>query len=423
MKKISTLLLALTTLVLSSFGQCVPDSAGLGPNQPVYPNSLPCILQNSNYSGVLSFIIPDSLPGRDFGNPIVAFFTITIDSVQITSITGTPSGVSAASSPALGAWVPAGAYACMAFTGTTTAPLGNYPLMVSGIGCGHFTIPVIGTQVDSCMPFNFSSVYPYDLQVCDTQCTNSYDTTYASLCRGDSIQWGNIYAKRGGRYVDTVLQSIGCDSLHILFVTTLNPAVGRDSVSACGSVSYGGNTYSNDTILSFTYPGAAANGCDSILRVNVYVGGLTPTITTGSTALTAHDPNAGTYQWLQNGVPITGATSRNYSPTGGTVNNYQVVVTDVYGCVDTSAVVMVSGINGIVMQDVKLYPNPNNGSFIMETHGAVGTAYSITNALGQTIVQSVIGSDRQVIELGNITTGIYTISMKGIDPIPFTVTK
>lgn len=422
MKKISTLFLALTALVMSSYGQCVPDSAGLGPNQPVYPNSLPCILQSSNYSGVLSFIVPDTLPGRDFGNPVVAFFTITIDSVQITSITGTPSGVSAASSPALGAWVPAGGYACMAFTGTTTAPLGNYPLTVSGVGCGHFTLPVIGTRVDSCMPFNFSSIYPYDLQVCDTQCTNTYDTTYANLCRGDSIQWGTFNVKRGGVYVDTVLQSIGCDSLKILIVTRLNPGIGLDSVSACGSVSYGGNTYSNDTTLSYVYPGASANGCDSIYRVRIYVGGLTPTITAGTTGLTAHDPNAGTYQWLLNGVPITGATSRTYTPVGG-LNSYSVVVTDVYGCVDTSAVIMVSGINGIVVQDIKLYPNPNSGSFIMETHGSVGTAYTITNTLGQVILQNVISSDRQVIEMGNVATGVYTISVKGLDPIQFAVTK
>jgi hypothetical protein len=273
------------------------------------------------------------------------------------------------------------------------------------------------------MPINFSSIYPYSLQVCDTQCTNTYDTSYATLCRGDSLIWGGTTIRRAGKYVDTVLESIGCDTLKVLFVTTLNPAFGRDSVSACGTVSYAGNTYQNDTVLSFTYPGAAANGCDSTLRVRIYVGGQTPTITTVSTALTANDPNAGTYQWLQNGTPITGATSQNYSPTGGTVNGYSVVVTDVFGCVDTSAVVTVSGINGIVVQDVKLYPNPNNGSFIMETHGARGTGYTISNPLGQVVEQDVISADRQAIGIVNAATGIYTISIKGMEPIQFTVTK
>jgi hypothetical protein len=422
MKKIITLSYMLTVFVITSFGQCIPDSAHLSQNQLFYPNSLPGILQNSSYSGVLSFEVPNSVPGSDFNNPLIAFFTISIDSVQITSVTGAPAGVNASVSPALGTWIPASGFSCILFSGTTTAPIGNYPLTVSGVGCGHFMIPVLGA-VDSCMPINFSSIYPYDLQVCDTQCTNSYDTTYATICRGDSLKWGNIYARRTGRYVDTALQSIGCDSLHILFVTNLNPAISRDSAFGCRSANFAGNVYTIDTTINTSFPSAAANGCDSLVFTNVVVGGTSPTITVSSTALTAVDPGGISYQWLQNGAPISGATSGNYSPTGPTVSSYSVVVTDRYGCIDTSAITMVSGITGIAVQNIKLYPNPNNGSFIMETHGARGTAYKITNTLGQVVEQNIINSDQQAIDLGNVPTGVYTLCMKGIDPIQFTVAK
>ncbi len=422
MKKISTLVLALTAFVLSSFGQCVPDSVHLSQSQLLYPNSLPGILQNSAYSGVLSFLVPDSLPGRDFGNPAVAAFTITIDSVQINSVTGTPSGISSSPSPSLGTWIPASGYSCILFSGNTSAPIGNYPLTVSGVGCGHFTLPFIGTRVDSCMPFNFSQIYPYSLQVCDTQCTNTYDTTYVNLCRGDSIQWGNVNVKRPGKYVDTVLQSIGCDSLKILFVTRITPALGRDTMTSCHPISFNGGTYPNDTVISITMTGAAANGCDSTTRYTLRVGGKVPTIATSST-LTAVDPAGVSYQWLMNGAPISNATAVTYSPIGGTVSSYAVVVTDIYGCVDTSAAVMVSGISSIGVQNVKLYPNPNNGSFLLETHGAKGSLYTITNSLGQIVAQEAINSDKQTIDLASVTTGIYTLSMKGMTPISITVTK
>jgi hypothetical protein len=148
-----------------------------------------------------------------------------------------------------------------------------------------------------------------------------------------------------------------------------------------------------------------------------------PAITASSSALTAVDPQAASYQWLQNGVPISSATLVNYSPTGGTINSYTVVVTDVYGCVDTSAAFQASGITDLSAQNIKLYPNPNNGAFIMEAHGAKGTTYTITNTLGQVIEQNAISSDQQPINLGNIPTGVYTISMKGMEPISFTVTK
>lgn len=422
MKKIFTLAIALTAIVISSFGQCIPDSAALSPGQYLYPNSLPGILQSSSYSGVLSFLVPDSLPGRVFGNPLVAAFTITIDSVQINSVSGTPSGISATNTPSLGTWIPASGYSCILFSGTTTAPIGNYPLTVSGVGCGHFTLPVLGTRVDSCMPFNFSSAFPYSLQVCDTQCTNTYDTTRVTLCRGDSILWGAVTVRRPGRYVDTVLQSIGCDSLKILFVTVINPAIGRDTVKGCNNVTFNGTTVSHDTTITVVLHGAAANGCDSLVRVRVLVGGATPTIAVSST-LTAVDPAAASWQWLLNGSPISGATSVNYTPTGGTVNSYQVVVTDIYGCVDTSAATMVSGITGVSIPAVRIYPSPNNGSFVLETHDAKGTSYTVTNSLGQVVQRNIISTDKQSIELGNIASGVYTISVKGSEPISFTVSK
>lgn len=423
MKKTLTLFLAAAMYISSSFGQCIPDSANLSPNQLLYPAMVPCILPSVPYNSVLSILVPDSLPGSDFNNPLARFFTIIIDSININSISGYPSGITSSSTPALGSWIPVGGYACAAFSGTTNAPIGNYPLTVSGIGCGHFTIPIIG-RVDTCMPYNFSTIYPYDLQVCDTLCSNILDTTYATLCRGDSIQWGVFNVKRAGRYIDTLLQSTGCDSLKILFVTVVNPAASRDSVINCRSVAFSGATYTVDTTINIVYPGAAANGCDSTVRYIIVVGGtVTPAISVSNNALLATDARAVSYQWLQNGSPIASATAATYAPTGGVVNNYQVIATDAFGCADTSAVFSASGITELQTAAIRLYPNPNNGTFIMQTRNSKGAAYIITNEAGQVMEQNIISTDKQSINLGTVATGVYTISVKGLESVSFTVTK
>ena len=428
MKKIFTISIVLTGLIissLSSFGQCVPDSAHLSPGQLIYPAQLPCIINDSAYSQVLSILVPDTIPGRAFNIPQIAGQTVTIDSIRIDAINGAPVGITSSSSPALGSWIKARGYACALFTGTTTnSPLGNYPLTISGVGCGYVTLPFVGVY-DTCMPFNFNQVYPYDLYVCDTLCTNVFDTVRATLCRGDSIQWGSLNIKRAGRYVDTVQMSSGCDSLKILFVTTLNPVTARDTVPAtCYSATFNGVTVYHDTTISITLRGASSSGCDSTTRYTILVGGtVKPTISvSGGIALTATDPAATSWQWLQNGSPISGATGQNYQPTGSTQNAYSVVAEDAYGCFDTSAVYLASGINNLSIQNIKLYPNPNNGSFILETD-VMGVEYIITNSLGQIIERNTISSMKQEINLVNATTGVYIISMKGVEPMQFTITK
>jgi hypothetical protein len=230
--------------------------------------------------------------------------------------------------------------------------------------------------------------------------------------------------KRGGRYIDTVLQSTGCDSLNILFVTTANPAFGHDSVTGCYAVSFGGNSYVTDTTLTSVFANGAVNGCDSIARHSIIIGGqVVPTIAVSNGALLATDPVAVSYQWLQNGTIIGGATAVSYSPTGATQSSYTVVATDAYGCTDTSVAYIASGINELHSEHVALYPNPNTGSFILATQNARGAIYTITNELGQVIVQNTISTDAQTIDLGNVATGVYTISVKGIGAAAFTVTK
>lgn len=422
MKKIVVLFSVLVLSIGFSYGQCVPDSVHLSQSNPVYPASLGCIVQGTAFSGVISIIIPDSLPGSAFGIPLLNGQEVYIDSVGIVTISGYPTGITSSSSPVLGSWIRANGYACAAFSGTTTAPVGNYPLTISGIGCGHVILPFVG-RYDTCMAFNFTSVYPYDLQVCNTACSNVYDTMRTTICNGDSIYFNGSYRKRANTYTDTVYLSTGCDTVNYLILSVINnlrPT--RDTITNCNPVTLGGTTYSHDTTVTVTL--ISSLGCDSSVRYTLHIGGIIPTISVSGNSLQATDPAAVSWQWYENGTLISGATSSSYTPTGSGLNTFTVVTTDNSGCRDSSSGwLFTDGIAVTSAGKFALYPNPNNGTFTLETSGAAGATITIANGLGQLVWQGVISTNKQPINTGSLEAGNYTLMVKGSGTLPFTVVK
>lgn len=163
-------LLALALVAGLSYGasaQCTPDTTHFTTTTHVYPDTLPCIQYGQQFSGVVSLVVPDSIDGHDFYSLIPAGTTMYVDSIQITSISGYPAGISSVSNPALGTtWLKPGQYACALFSGITTDANGQYNLTITGNGCAHATFPIIG-YADSCLTnVQFSRLYPYYLTVC-----------------------------------------------------------------------------------------------------------------------------------------------------------------------------------------------------------------------------------------------------------------
>jgi len=130
------------------------------------------------------------------------------------------------------------------------------------------------------------------------------------------------------------------------------------------------------------------------------------------------------YQWLMNGSPLAGDTAGSYIATAN--GPYQVVVIDSTGCLDTSAVYTVTGvgIRDITTQgNLRLYPNPNNGSFILESNNSIGHEFIIYDMLGRTVTRQTITSNKQTVILKGLSPGAYTLEIKGssINSIKFTV--
>lgn len=155
----------------------------------------------------------------------------------------------------------------------------------------------------------------------------------------------------------------GCDSLVMLDLTILPIATGTDVVEACDSFDWiDGNTYTEDnSIAQHTIVGGAANGCDSLVTLNLTITTIDPEVSVDGNSLIANTDGA-SYQWIDcdNGnTPISGETGQVFMAT--TNGSYAVEITQ-NGCTAISECTSIS-ILGLEssFDDVAIFPNPNRG--------------------------------------------------------------
>ena len=77
--------------------------------------------------------------------------------------------------------------------------------------------------------------------------------------------------------------------------------------------------------------------------------------------------------------------------------------------------------------NIKLYPNPNKGTFTLSVAGQGtgngGATYIITDMLGNVIGQGPIAPGNQTIDMHEAAEGVYTLTVKGAMPQRFVVVR
>lgn len=126
------------------------------------------------------------------------------------------------------------------------------------------------------------------------------------------------------------------------------------------------------------------------------------------------------YQWLRNGKPVIGAVSNTWGANNLNSNDtISVVLFSTDPCAvpntDTSNYLVVNiktGINDISNDNqLIVYPNPNNGTFVVKGHLPPSAAINITNAIGQPIHynRNTINNEHSI-QLGtHIANGLYLL--------------
>ena len=127
-----------------------------------------------------------------------------------------------------------------------------------------------------------------------------------------------------------------------------------------------------------------------------------------------------TYQWKRTGVSIAGATSFNFVST--TSGNYSVLVSNVQPCSAISNNIIVSvpcipigpaqqrlsQFAGLSSQELKVFPNPNKGTFVVDSQSGY---VQIFNAFGQSVNESFLQSGEKYFDLSDLPNGIYNMKL------------
>lgn len=146
------------------------------------------------------------------------------------------------------------------------------------------------------------------------------------------------------------------------------PTSSTESYSVCNSFTWKDSiTYTASTTSAYLYF-STVNGCDSVVYLDLTINGVDDTSISVSGATITANSDSATYQWLDcdNGYAvIAGETSKSFTPA---VNGDYAVQLSQDGCVDTSACVNINNVSIVERnfgKGLTLYPNPNNGSFMV----------------------------------------------------------
>ncbi|MBL4754533.1 MAG: T9SS type A sorting domain-containing protein [Flavobacteriales bacterium] len=235
----------------------------------------------------------------------------------------------------------------------------------------------------------------------------------------------NIYIT--GVYRDTVdfdpsgatfnlISNNGSDDVFVLKLSQCTPSSGTDIITACNAHTWiDGNIYTASNITAmYAMTGGAANGCDSIVTLNLTIDTVDVSVTVNDPSMTANELGA-TYRWLDcsnNFAVISGATAQNFIPMGN--GDYAVEIT-LNGCTDTSActtVTMVGIEPGIFFKRVSINPNPTQGLLTIDLGQLQDVTVNVFGINGQLIdhQEHISNGGHQIMLEG--ATGIYVIEIK-----------
>lgn len=198
-------------------------------------------------------------------------------------------------------------------------------------------------------------------------CIESSSSITEKACNRYISPSGKIWTS-SGKYIDTIPNFTGCDSIISIDLTVTESSYSELTVTSCFSfTSPGGKVWTESAVFTDTITNAV--GCDSIIAFDLTITSLDTGVVQNENVLmaSASSPTAD-YQWLDcnNGYSvIEGESNPDFSVAE--TGSYAIEITD-SGCIDTSAcyAVTLSSTSSNFESTLKTYPNPTQGELTIE---------------------------------------------------------
>lgn len=253
------------------------------------------------------------------------------------------------------------------------------------------------------------SMYPGDL---------TDQLLLVSSATGQGQAAGLNFVQTSGLGYLSYLSDVGLDFDLSLIPKIGEPVTSTDTIIACDSLTWiDGITYtSNNNTATYNLVGGAANGCDSIVTLNLTINSVSDITTSLSFPVITANNSSATYQWLNcdsNYSIIPGQTSQSFTVAAN--GNYAVELTE-NGCVDTSNCVSVQTTGVINYQSENqliLYPNPSaSGNFSIQLNKALNHAtIQVLDLNGRVIYAKQHNTTNINLDL-NQPTGVYVLQVE-----------
>jgi hypothetical protein len=286
---------------------------------------------------------------------------------------------------------------------------GNYSTMDTIFACGSYSWN--GNN------YTTSGTYTDSIQTtlgCDSITTLILTINNLTIIQDNQTSCDSVYLWNGnllnltGSYIDTLQSIYGCDSVVKLNLTLNSSPSSLTSQVICkgDSLKFGAMTYTlagmyTDTLLS-------SIGCDSLATLDLSVTELTVSIDTSQANVTANvSGGLGPYSYYWS----NGDSSSTLFPDSAGL--YQIFVVDANGCASDTATYNVTsvGITYDTKDILNVYPNPNNGQFII-SNSEIMKDIIITDLRGKNVYTNKnLNSNYLNIELDYLDRGMYLVNI------------
>jgi hypothetical protein len=241
----------------------------------------------------------------------------------------------------------------------------------------------------------------------------SFTSETVVSCGDYTWSQNGILYQFSGTYVDTTVNSNGCDS-----IVTLNLTINTHSTFTLNESSCGVYTAPDGTVYSTSgqYFAVIANavGCDSTITINLSVTIIDTSISFNGFELMANATGNYTYQWFDcssGNSPIVGETKQTYTPT---VNgSYLVEISDGI-CLESSSCLNITnvGLEELNLTGISIYPNPVSYQLKVTNDLGVNLEITLTDITGKILFTKETQEVLNSIDVNSLPSGFYLVKVR-----------